>query len=87
MAGQSQIVASNQLGLMASHPVWWLVRVQQDPFTSHSNGHHERFDRMFTTKPMIAATKKNEKIACSSVTRRMAVVVTTTSEVAKHIAS
>ena len=41
---------------------------------------------MFTTKPMIAATKKNEKIACSSVTRRMAVVVTTTSDVAKHMA-
>jgi hypothetical protein len=32
---------------------------------------HVRLDRMFTTKPRIAATKKNEKIACNSVTRRI----------------
>ena len=40
---------------------------------------------MLITKPRDAATKKNEKTACCSVTRRMVVVVTATSEIPKHI--
>ena len=39
------------------------------------------FEIMFTTKPIIAVTKRNEKIACTRVARRILVEVTVTSDV------
>ena len=42
---------------------------------------HVTFEMTLTTKPMIAVTKRNEKIAWTRVTRRILIEVTVTSDV------